>query len=73
MDKSETIDEMFFNPESFTTEGKEFLNQMKVFREGVAEILKDNLSLQCSNSFPRYTNISPGCNITLTPLDFDAL
>ncbi|MDA8859546.1 gliding motility protein GldM, partial [Flavobacteriaceae bacterium] len=46
MDKSETIDEMFFNPESFTTEGKEFLNQMKVFREGVAEILKDNLSLQ---------------------------
>ena len=46
MDKSETIDEMFFNPESYTAEGKEFLNQMKVFREGVAEILKDNLSLQ---------------------------
>ena len=36
----------FFNPESFTAEGKEFLNQMKIFREGVAEILKDNLSLQ---------------------------
>ena len=26
MDKSETIDEMFFNPESYTAEGKEFLN-----------------------------------------------
>jgi len=46
MDKSTEIDEMFFNPESFTAEGQEFLDQMKTFREGVAQILKSNLSLQ---------------------------
>jgi gliding motility-associated protein GldM len=46
MDKSEFFDNLFFNPESFTVAGNDFLNQMKIFRDGVGEILKSNLSLQ---------------------------
>ena len=46
MDKPDAIDEMFFVGDGLTPQGDEFLSQMKVFREGVAEILKSNLSLQ---------------------------
>ena len=46
MDKPDAVDEMFFVGDRLTPQGDEFLNQMKVFREGVAEILKSNLSLQ---------------------------
>ena len=46
MDKPDAVDEMFFVGDKLTPQGDEFLDQMKVFREGVAEILKSNLSLQ---------------------------
>ena len=46
MDKADAIDEMFFVGKILTPEGEDFLNQMKIFREGVSEVLKTNLSLQ---------------------------
>ena len=43
MDKPDAVDEMFFVGDKLTPQGDEFLDQMKVFREGVAEILNFNL------------------------------
>ncbi len=46
MDKTDFLDQYFFIGDKLKPEGEEFLNQMKNFREGVAEVLKDNPDLQ---------------------------
>ncbi|MBT8304055.1 MAG: gliding motility protein GldM [Bacteroidia bacterium] len=46
MDKGDFLDQHFFIGDKLKPEGEEFLNQMKTFREGVAEVLKDNPDLQ---------------------------
>ena len=46
MDKPDAIDEMFFVGKILTPIGEDLLNQMKIFRDGVSDILKSNLSLQ---------------------------
>ncbi|WP_188649358.1 type IX secretion system motor protein PorM/GldM [Yeosuana aromativorans] len=42
MDKGDYLDEHFFKGDIIKPDGQEFLKQMKTFREGVAEVLKDN-------------------------------
>ncbi|MFH4968730.1 gliding motility protein GldM [Gaetbulibacter sp. M240] len=46
MDKGDYLDENFFKGDKLKPEGEEFLKQMKTFREGVAEILKDEPGMQ---------------------------
>ncbi|MDT0675476.1 gliding motility protein GldM [Autumnicola musiva] len=40
MDKSNTLDEMFFQSGVVSPKGEEFLNQIEAYRDGVAEILQ---------------------------------
>jgi gliding motility-associated protein GldM len=42
MDKGDYLDEHFFKGDIIKPDGKEFLAQMKTFRDGVADVLKDN-------------------------------
>lgn len=42
MDKGDYLDEHFFKGDIIKPDGQEFLKQMKTFREGVADVLKDN-------------------------------
>ena len=42
MDKGDYLDEHFFKGDIIKPDGQKFLNQMKTFRDGVAEVLKDN-------------------------------
>lgn len=42
MDKGDYLDEHFFKGDIIKPDGQEFLKQMKTFREGVTEVLKDN-------------------------------
>lgn len=46
MDKGDYLDEHFFKGGKLDTEGEEFLNQMKTFREGVASILGDEKGME---------------------------
>ncbi|GAA4279686.1 gliding motility protein GldM [Gaetbulibacter aestuarii] len=46
MDKGDYLDEHFFKGDKLKPEGEEFLKQMKTFREGVTEILKDDPGMQ---------------------------
>ena len=46
MDKADAIDEMFFVGKVLAPAGQQFLDEMRIFREGVSEVLKTNLSLQ---------------------------
>jgi len=46
MDKADAIDEMFFVGKVLAPAGQQLLDEMKIFRDGVSEVLKTNLSLQ---------------------------
>ncbi len=46
MDKGDYLDEHFFKGDIIKPDGKEFLAQMKTFRDGVAEVLKDNPEME---------------------------
>ncbi|TYA90718.1 gliding motility protein GldM, partial [Seonamhaeicola marinus] len=46
MDKGDYLDQNFFKGDVIKPEGKEFLNQIATFRDGVSEILKDEKGMQ---------------------------
>ncbi len=46
MDKSNFLDELFFIGDKLKPEGQEFLDEIAKFRDGVADVLKDNPDLQ---------------------------
>lgn len=41
MDKSNELDEMFFQSGTISPKGEEFLNQIEIYREGVASTIED--------------------------------
>lgn len=46
MDKSNYLDELFFIGDKLKPEGQQFLDEIAKFRDGVADVLKDNPDLQ---------------------------